>query len=220
MADLRPVTCCFSGYRIEKMPFRNEDCPAARELFAALDAAVAEAAADGCTRFLSGMSTGFDLWAAEAVLRARAALPVQLLCAVPFDGQADRFPLEWKRRFNRCLLAADKVYALSRSYHAGCFAARNRFMVDASSRLICYYDGRSGGTAQTVRMAEQSGLKIVNLADGQLSLLKRTDRDGQSFCFGLARAEWKIENGEWRMDVMVWFSEPSCYGARYSSSPI
>ena len=89
MADLRPVTCCFSGYRIEKMPFRNEDYPAARELFAALDAAVAEAAADGCTRFLSGMSTGFDLWAAEAVLRARAALPVQLLCAVPFDGQAD-----------------------------------------------------------------------------------------------------------------------------------
>ncbi len=133
MADLRPVTCCFSGYRIEKMPFRNEDCPAARELF--------------------------------------AALPVQLLCAVPFDGQADRFPLEWKRRFNRCLLAADKVYALSRSYHAGCFAARNRFMVDASSRLICYYDGRSGGTAQTVHMAEQSRLKIVNLADGQLSLL-------------------------------------------------
>lgn len=171
MADLRPVTCCFSGYRIEKMPFRNEDCPAARELFAALDAAVAEAAADGYTRFLSGMSTGFDLWAAEAVLRARAALPVQLLCAVPFDGQADRFPLEWKRRFNRCLLAADKVYALSRSYHVGCFAARNRFMVDASSRLICYYDGRSGGTAQTVHMAEQSGLKIVNLADGQLSLL-------------------------------------------------
>ena len=50
MADLRPVTCCFSGYRIEKMPFRNEDCPAARELFAALDAAVAEAAADGARR--------------------------------------------------------------------------------------------------------------------------------------------------------------------------
>lgn len=71
MADLRPVTCCFSGYRIEKMPFRNEDCPAARELFAALDAAVAEAAADGCTRFLSGMSTGFDLW------------PPKLFCAPP-----------------------------------------------------------------------------------------------------------------------------------------
>lgn len=145
MADLRPVTCCFSGYRIEKMPFRNEDCPAARELFAALDAAVAEAAADGCTRFLSGMSTGFDLWAAEAVLRARAALPVQLLCAVPFDGQADRFPLEWKRRFNRCLLAADKVYALSRSYHAGCFArcATGLWWMHRQGSSVTMMDGRA-----------------------------------------------------------------------------
>ena len=24
--------------------------------------------------------------------------------------------------------------------------------------------------------------------------------EGQSFCFGLARAEWKIENGEWKME--------------------
>lgn len=130
------------------------------------------------------MSTGFDLWAAEAVLRARAALPVQLLCVVPFDGQADRFPLEWKRRFNRCLLAADKVYALSRSYHAGCFAARNRFMVDASSRLICYYDGRSGGTAQTVRLARQNGLTDrKSRGRAAFAAVKRTDRDGQSFCF-------------------------------------
>ncbi len=171
MADLRNATCCFSGYRIEKMPFQDESCPAASELFSALDDAIAEAAAAGFRRFLSGMSTGFDLWAAEAVLRARDTLPVQLLCAVPFDGQADRFAPAWKRRFNRCLLAADKVYALSRSYHAGCYAARNRFMVDASSRLICYYDGLTGGTAQTVRLARQNGLTIVNLADGQLSLL-------------------------------------------------
>lgn len=167
------------------MPFRNEDCPAARELFAALDAAVAEAAADGCTRFLSGMSTGFDLWAAEAVLRARAALPVQLLCAVPFDGQADRFPLEWKRRFNRCLLAADKVYALSRSYHAGCFAARNRFMVDASSRLICYYDGtvrrygadRAYGRAERTENCKSRGWTAV-------AAVKRTDRKGSPFVLG------------------------------------
>ena len=43
-------------------------------------------------------------------------------------------------------------------------------MVAASSLLICYFDGRSGGTAQTVRMAEQSGLEIVNLAERQLHL--------------------------------------------------
>ena len=112
MADLRPVTCCFSGYRIEKMPFRNEDCPAARELFAALDAAVAEAAADGCTRFLSGMSTGFDLWAAEAVLRrsvsARVETPVQ--------------PLPARRRQGVCALAelSRRVLCRAQPVYGGC----------------------------------------------------------------------------------------------------
>ena len=170
MQDHRSETCCFSGYRIEKMPFRADDLSAVRMLETALDRAVCDAAARGYTRFLSGMSTGFDLWAAEAVLRARVQLPVQLLCAVPFDQQADRYPPDWKRRFNRCLLAADRVYALARQYYAGCYAARNRFMVAASSLLICYFDGRSGGTPQPVRMAEQSGLEIVNLAERQLHL--------------------------------------------------
>lgn len=165
----RDTTCCFSGYRVEKMPFAAND-PRVDALIVALDRAIADAAAQGYTVFFSGMSTGFDLWAAEAVLRARETLPVQLFCAIPFDRQADRYPSEWKRRFNHCLLAADRVFALSRDYYAGCYAARNRFMVDASSLLICYFDGKPGGTAQTIRMAKQSGLRIVNLADEQLRL--------------------------------------------------
>ena len=165
----RDTTCCFSGYRVEKMPFATND-PRVDALTAALDRAITDAAAQGYTGFFSGMSTGFDLWAAEAVLRARETLPIQLFCAIPFDHQADHYPSEWKRRFNHCLLAADRVFALSRNYHAGCYAARNRFMVDASSLLICYFDGKPGGTAQTVRMAKQSDLRIVNLADGQLQL--------------------------------------------------
>ncbi len=166
----RATICCFSGYRAEKMPFPAND-PHMEALLSALDLAIADAAAQGYTGFFSGMSTGFDLWAAEAVLRARDTLPVQLFCAIPFDRQADRYPLDWKRRFNHCLLAADRVFALSRRYYAGCYAARNRFMVDASSLLICYFDGKPGGTAQTVRMAEQSGLRIINLAGPQMQFL-------------------------------------------------
>ena len=165
----RATTCCFSGYRVEKMPFAAND-PRVDALTAALDDAIADAAAQGYTGFFSGMSTGFDLWAAEAVLRAQETLPIQLFCAIPFDHQADRYPTEWKRRFNHCLLAADRVFALSRDYYAGCYTARNRFMVDTSSLLICYFDGKPGGTAQTVRMAKQNGLRIVNLADEQLQL--------------------------------------------------
>ena len=163
------ATCCFSGYRVEKMPFSTND-PRIDTLTAALDHAIANASAQGYSVFFSGMSTGFDLWAAEAVLRARNTLPVQLFCAIPFDRQADRYPPEWKRRFNHCLLAADRVFALSRDYYTGCSAARHRFLVDASSLLLCYYDGRSGGTAQTVFYAEKQHVRTVNLAKSAFSL--------------------------------------------------
>lgn len=170
MKHLRQQSCCFSGYRVEKMPFPESDCMAVDALAARLDQAVAAAAADGLTRFFTGMSTGFDLWAAEAVLRAREQLGLTLLAVVPFDAQAAHFSPAWKRTFNAVLLQADKVFSLSRAYHAGCYAARNRFMVDASCRLICYFSGKPGGTAQTVRYAREGGLDIVNLAETQLRL--------------------------------------------------
>lgn len=170
MQNLRSITCCFSGYRIEKMPF-PANSPEAAVLKKKLAEAVARAHANGFTRFFTGMSTGFDLWAAEAVLNAKQTLPLRLCCAIPFDQQARAFPHEWKRAYNQALIYADEVYTLSRAYHTGCYAARNRFMVDASSLLICYYDGMPGGTAQTMRLAQKAGLGIDNLADGQLTLI-------------------------------------------------
>lgn len=171
MQDLRPITCCFTGYRAEKMPFPAEDTAALSLLTQRLDEAIADAAAQGILRFFTGMSTGFDLWAAQAVLRAREKHGLKLLCAIPFDAQADHFSADWKAIFNHVLLHADQVFILSRGYHTGCYAERNRFMVDASSRLICYFDGRPGGTAQTVRMAQASNLTVINLAENQLTLL-------------------------------------------------
>lgn len=167
MQDFRPVTCCFSGYRIEKMPF-VENSPEFEALEKRLSDAVVRAHTRGCTRFFTGMSTGFDLWAAKAVLCARQTLPLRLCCAIPYDDQARAFPPEWKKAYNEALVYADEVYTLSRAYHAGCFAARNRFMVEAASLLICYFDGRPGGTAQTVRLARKNGLAIDNLAERQL----------------------------------------------------
>ena len=160
------TTCCFSGYRPEK--FDHAAPPA--ELPHLLDRAVADAAGEGFTTFLTGMSRGFDLLAAEAVLRARAHTPLRLFCCLPYERQAAEWEPEWRARHTRVLLAADHTYCLSPAYRMGCYHARNRFMVDASARLICWFDGAPGGTAYTVEYARAKGLAIVNLADRQLSL--------------------------------------------------
>ena len=150
MQDPRSHTCCFSGYRPEKMPFRTYDPDAVQALEAALDRAVEHAVSQGYHTFLSGMA------------------------AVPHDHQSDRFPPSWKKRYNVCLVNSDAVRVFASNYFSGCFSVRNRFMVDSSSLLICYFDGQAGGTAQTVHYAQGSGLRIINLsprAYDQLSLL-------------------------------------------------
>lgn len=166
-------TCCFSGYRPEKIPAWAANSPLTPpELRAGLEDAIARACRDGYRLFVTGMSRGFDLWAAGAVLRLRRQFPIQLLCAVPFDGQAAHWEPFWKAYYQKVLLRADFVHSLSGRYTPDCFYVRNRFMVDGSSRLICWYDGLPGGTAFTLRCAKRRGLEIDNLADRQLSLFQ------------------------------------------------
>ena len=61
MQDPRSHTCCFSGYRPEKMPFRTYDPDAVQALEAALDRAVEYAVSQGYHTFLSGMAAGFEI---------------------------------------------------------------------------------------------------------------------------------------------------------------
>lgn len=167
----RSTAACFSGYRPEKFSFDPAYAPARLvELRQLLENAVRTAHTDGYTVFLSGMSRGFDLWAAQAVLRLREELGLHLICALPFDGQSDGWEAAWQTTHRDVLMRADQVFSLAHQYTPDCFHVRNRFLVDGASRLICWWDGMPGGTQYTLRYAKRQGLTIVNLADTQLSL--------------------------------------------------
>ncbi len=148
-------TVSFSGHRTYKDDETNRH---------RLDAMLASCHAAGYRRFLSGMAEGFDLAAAEAVLRLRARHPdVWLGAFVPFRGQARRFSEIDRARYERILATADECRILSERYEGGCFHARNDLLVEEGELLLCYYDGSPGGTRHTLRKAHRKGIRIVNL---------------------------------------------------------
>lgn len=216
------MTCCFSGYRIEKMAVPERGLSRCARAVRRTRCCGRRGRAGRLYAFSLRYVHRLCLWAAEAVLRSAAphSGAAAVCCAVRRTGRSVSARVEAPGSTAAC------------SPQIRCTRSRGAITPGALPRATGLWwmhrqgssvtmMGRSGGTAQTVHMAEQSGLKIVNLADGTaVAAVKRTDRWISPFVFGLTRAEWKIENGEWRMDVMVWFSEPSCYGARYSSSPI
>ena len=169
---MQQTICCFSGYRPEKMPAdMAEGTPEFDRMLCRLRTAILRAAEQGYTVFLSGMSRGFDLWAAEVVLELQdRGLDIALWAAIAFHGMEQYWEPEWQARYDTALRRARHTFAICDRYEPGCYTRRDAFLVQRSSRCICFFDGVPGGTEYTVNAARRAGHTIVNLADNQLVL--------------------------------------------------
>ena len=154
MQDPRSHTCCFSGYRPGKMPFNVYDPAAVRALEILLDRAIDRAVAEGYDSFWSGMALGFDIWAAEAVIRRKInALP------------PETFPLrigprvQLRRAHNRGLLCsklADRPKAAAALQTASA-------AVLASMTAVCVF--RRSSAVLQVAMGLMLGGALANLVE-------------------------------------------------------
>ncbi len=156
--SIKDKTCCFTGHRIL----------AGRDILTLPDTlkkTLRALIAEGYLYFGAGGALGFDTLAAEAVLALREEFPqIKLILVLPCENQTEKWREADKVRYKRILERADKCVYTSRQYTADCMLKRNRHLVDESSVCIAYLNqaGR-GGTAYTVRYAQKSGLRIINL---------------------------------------------------------
>lgn len=159
--------CCFTGYRPSKMPFSlDREDEAFKRFENSLFEELLKLCDEGCTTFYSGMAMGFDIIAAEAVLLLKEAKPdcdIKMICVLPFKDQGQSFTRLWRDRFNKVLEGCDKQIILSDEYFAGCYQKRNEFMVDNCDFVLTWYDGKAGGTRNTLDYAAKKQRFIVNI---------------------------------------------------------
>ncbi len=158
------MTLSFSGHRPEKIKDFTPDTE--RRIRAALHASLVEACRMGYRQFLSGMAPGFDLWAADEVLKLRETAnnpDIELTAVVPYPRFRNSFAPDAAELYDRTIGYANRTVTIAPEYHHAVFHRRNDFLVDNASLLICYYEGTPGGTRYTVQRAARKGLRIVNL---------------------------------------------------------
>ena len=157
--------CSFTGHRSAKLPWGyNEEDPRCLDLKQRIFDAVEAVYSAGFKEFICGMAEGCDLYFCEAVMALRAEHPeITVEAAVPFEGQADKWPKAQRERYQRLICECDKVTLIQREYTPGCMMIRNRYMVDNSQLLIACYDGQSGGTLNTLRYALEKGIQVLHL---------------------------------------------------------
>jgi uncharacterized phage-like protein YoqJ len=161
----RGITCCFSGYRPEKLPWgQNENdnrCVALKEK---LNDIISAVYTSGIRHYICGMALGCDTYFFEAVLQFKEDhADVTLEAALPCEDQAARWNEQQRNRYFQLIQQCDTETYVSRKYTPDCMMRRNIYMVDHSTVLIAVYDGRFGGTMHTVGYAETNGLEIIQI---------------------------------------------------------
>ena len=163
----RENSCCFTGHRPDKLPWRDQESdPRCQALKERLAEALARAYQAGYRHVICGMAQGSDLYFAEAVLALREQhAEVTLECARPCETQADSWPQGERLRYYGILDRCNYETLVQHHYDRACMARRNRYMVDHASRLTAVYNGvPKGGTAQTLAYALRQGLETDILA--------------------------------------------------------
>lgn len=166
----RQKTCFFTGHRILPQPIITE-------LAGKLHTTLPRIIEKGFDTFLSGGALGFDLLAAETVLRLRNRYPrLRLIFALPCLDHAAKWRQEDQYRFKTLLEQAGESVCLYAYYHQNCMKERNRFMAQhAGCCVSALRNRRQSGTAQAVRFAVEEDIPVHNLLDSALlpELLER-----------------------------------------------
>lgn len=113
------------------------------------------------------MAMGWDL----AVAGAAYVLGIPFTAAVPFPGQADRWPPEEQARYVELMSYATTVETLYREYGGDVYRWRDEWMVDHGDLVLALYNGeQQSGTGMTVRYANRKSVPTINLWKEWLAL--------------------------------------------------
>lgn len=167
------MTVSFTGHRPEKISDWTHNPQAVEQAIRkAVAAEIVRQSELGAGEFVSGMAPGFDLWAADEVIRLRNSGTIspdtKLTLAIPYPRFKHSFDTNHHPLYNHVLECADEVVFVSQHYHKQCYAMRNDYLVERADTIVAYYEGTDGGTRYTLRKGRNKGSMCVNLHQGNL----------------------------------------------------
>ncbi len=170
------ITVAFSGNRHITPPQNLIIKDLEGDVRSILSEIIAQCYAEGKRVFLSGGAVGFDLIAAEEVIRFRASHHnVQLIFIVPFEGQEAKYSEREKEHYIDLISQSNQVVTISTEYNISAYHLRNDYLIEHSSQLIAYNNRKGRGTASTVKRAAKRGVEIINIYD----ILAETNNEKQ-----------------------------------------
>lgn len=158
--NLKKYRCCFTGHRPEKLKIPEEI------LSTLLETEIQREIEKGFTTFISGMARGVDIIAAEIILKLKKQNSrLKLICALPYPDFGLSWNDKWLRRYKNILDEADLIRCICPDFSYSAFQQRNKWMIDHSSFVIAVFNGKQGGTKNTLAYARKNNVPYVVIDD-------------------------------------------------------
>lgn len=156
VAELKEISCCFTGHRYIK---DGEEEYVKQRIIECIEKMVEL----GVVNFYCGGAIGFDTLAASLIIMLKKKhRHIRLVMALPCTDQDKHFSHGQKELYRYIVDRADEVVYTRKGTHVvGCMLGRNRYMVDKCGYCICYIRKGRGGTKYTLNYARENGLEIV-----------------------------------------------------------
>ena len=152
---MKKLTCCFTGHR----DIRPEEVA---EIKKNILREVERLIKRGIIYYGCGGALGFDTLAAEVVLELRKKYNnIRLILVLPCRDQSKSWNSENRIRYDNIIKNADKIIYTSDKYYRGCMQKRNRHLVEHSCVCIAYVRKSRGGSAYTLKYANENELEII-----------------------------------------------------------
>ncbi len=151
-------SCCFTGHRIIAEGALNN-------VLIGLYRTVVELYGRGIRYFICGGARGFDMYAAQTVMKLKRQYEdISLVMALPCRDQDALWNRREREDFAQIIAGADLIYYVSGDeYKKGCMQRRNIWMAE-HARVCVYYKERDfGGTAFTVQYAGKRGCELFDV---------------------------------------------------------
>lgn len=168
---------CFTGHRIEKLPCKERGSLQTLMLKSFLYKEIYDCIQRGYTVFVTGLSTGVDIWASTIVMSFMEKHPeIKLISVSPYkDFGEDRKNADYWE-FRNTIDKSSEVIYISENYYKGCMKKRNLAMVNMSDLIIAIIKEDRSGTSQTIRYANEKGLEthIISIGDAFEGIEEKT----------------------------------------------
>ena len=153
---------CITGHRPKSLPWGYDETKVScmqfkQELFDIFEKTIK----NGFNIFYIGMAEGFDMISAEILIKLRKIYRhIRIIAVIPCLNQEKFWSPRQQQRYREIVKCCNKKIVLAKIYTQNCMNERNIYMVNKSSIVIACYNGKSGGTRNTILYAKSKGLKI------------------------------------------------------------